>query len=193
MTCSQTQLAWALWRSLNFPLVKVMWQHRHASNVRLVPSSFLWHGSPPASVEGAACHMFVPPLFHPSDQRLAVALAAPEGRMIYLLPFSPPYPFVFSHRLCSRVHDQPPAIFYPCAALLAVSLLRRYTTVAITLLPLIWADGTCDRTPKRANRYAAALSSSPFVHAYLLIKRCGSLGWSLNGFDTHYQLSLMWN
>lgn len=67
--------------------------------------------------------MFVPPLFHPFDQRLAVALADPEGRMIYLLPFSPPYPFVFSHGLCSRVHDQPPAIFYPCAALLAVSLL----------------------------------------------------------------------
>ena len=190
MTRSQTQLARALWRSLNCPLVKVMWQHRHASNVRLVPSSFLWHGSPPASVEGAACHMFVPPLLHPSDQRLAVALAAPEGRMIYLLPFSPPFPLVFSRRLCSLVRDQPPAIFCPRAALLAVSLLRQTLRNGgnyAASFDVGW------RQLRQSTQMSQQVRSGTREHACLRIKRCGLLGWSLNGFDTHYQLSLMWN
>lgn len=90
---------------------------------------------------------------------------------------------------------------YPlCHALFCLLCLfvKHHTTVAMTLLCL-WKKLTVYITGHVVNvqtgRTLTHLQyrNNSFAHACLHTKRSLLLGWPLNGFDTHYQLSLMWN
>ncbi len=186
----QTQLARRVWWSVNCPL-------QRSNGSIFVP--LMADLSPLPLRDMALCRCLLKeqhvtclfPLFHPSDQRLAVALTASEGRGVkdeLSAALSPPYPFFLSH-LCCCVHYQPWAIFYPCTALPAVLVCQTHNN-----------RGNDTASFEKGEQMAQQVEDLPnctcrhtFAPAYLHIKWCILLGWPLNGFDTHYQLSLMWN
>lgn len=83
-----------------------MWQHCHAVNVTLVPSSSLWHDSVPGSVEGATCHIYFPPLssLRPKVSRSSYSLGGEQrGGWTICCPFSSlSLCFILSLLLCAQ-------------------------------------------------------------------------------------------
>lgn len=193
VTRSQTQLAWRC--SVIYPL-KVMWQHLRASNVRLVPSS-------PGDM--ALCqslrrrrNMFVLPTFILRHQKVSCSPRSLgwEGWMsdafYFLLP-------------CSLV-------LVPSLLLSASSAIISHLLIALSILSgsALSASPVFQQLPcivleksGYATAHANVINIKTYIifaqphsqrqNTYLPIKQCSLLGWPLNGFDTHYQLSLMWN
>lgn len=140
--------------------------------------------------------------FHPYDQRLAQALKASKGgeeRMNICCPFSSLcLLFIPSLLLCAR-----PSVLcwlwhlysfpYACTALLIVPICQTlHNSGNDTAHPLRKAYCICNRTPNACSN-TITLTDIHMCACVLHIKRCSLLGWPLIGFDTHYQLSLMWN
>lgn len=110
-----------------------------------------------------------------------------------------PYPFFLSH-LCSRVCDlELHPLYHALHCLLCLFVKHCTTTTEAMTLLCLWETLTVYETEHVMNVQKCRTFTQPhlqkytFAHAYLPIKWCCMLGWPLNGFDTHYQLSLMWN
>ena len=134
--------------------------------------------------------------FHPCDQRLAAALAASEGRTgegwIICCPFLLLILFFFIPSLL------------PCARSSISHLLSMHCSACCSCLSnttqrwqwhhFLWkVYQYTEQMVQQVEHIHSHTRRHTFAHAYFHIESCGLLGWPLNGFDTHYQLSLMWN
>lgn len=137
------------------------------------------------TVEEATCHVFVLALssLWPKVSRTLTASEEGEGRMKVCCPFSSL--FLFSS-------------FYPILVPVCTICTALYTSEATTLIYLTLGKAFCTCNSLHntcSNRYRTFIQPyrHTYVHACSHTKWCSLLGWPLNAFDTHYQLSLMWN